>query len=84
MKCPQIGQEHTAPQRIDPQVREQAFQHLAMQYTGPAAERINRVMSNPSGASDEDLCWMGNSLLNGMEKLGDREREAATRTLLGH
>ncbi|AXA83891.1 hypothetical protein DCD74_03575 [Lysobacter oculi] len=70
--------------RIDPQVREQAFQHLTMQYTGPAAERINRVMSYPAGASDEDLCWMGNSLLNGMEKLGDREREAATRTLLGH
>ena len=70
--------------RIDPQVREQAFQHLAMQYTGPAAERINRVMSNKAAASDEDLCWMGNSLLNGVEKLGDREREAATRTLLGH
>lgn len=70
--------------RVDPQVREAAFRHLSMQYTGSSAERINRVAASLAAASDEDLCWMGNTLLNGVERLGPREREAATRALLGH
>jgi len=54
---------------------------LDLQYTyhGSSAEKMNRIMSNLQGASDEDACWAINSLMTAAEKMPAQNTEALMR-----
>ena len=58
---------------------------LDLQYTyhGSSAEKMNRVMGNLQGASDEDACWAINSMMTAAEKMPPENTEALMRRSWG-
>lgn len=68
------------PERpIDEAALRSALNNLGSQYQGQFAERFMGAMGNKAGASDEDLCWAGQTLLHGVTLMGERDREVLSR-----
>lgn len=69
-----------APEKpIDKDALQSALRNLGDQFQGPYAQRFVNAMGNKAGASDEDLCWAGTTLLHGVTLMGDHDREVLSR-----
>lgn len=56
-----------------------ALLDLQYSYRGSSAEKMNRIMGNVQGASDQDACWVINSLMTAAEKMPAQNTEALMR-----
>jgi hypothetical protein len=73
---------NTPPIMIDPQFALDAQQSLGSRFNGEHAERVMRVLADPEGASDEDACWAGNTLLHTVTEMPEDQADALLRTFV--
>ncbi|MDQ3039562.1 MAG: hypothetical protein M3R16_07185 [Pseudomonadota bacterium] len=64
---------------LDQAALRSALNNLGSQFQGEFGQRFTSAMQSRESASDEDLCWAGNTLLHGITLMEGSDREILSR-----